>query len=387
MHARRSGDRSGGTTLEQAIARFLTYLTAERRASRHTVDAYRRDLEQLARFAREKAAASADGRPAPARGKVKTAGKAPAAGGTQAAGKAQTAGNSPAASNAHAPSEASAAGEAPAAGEATAAGEAPTVDGLDVLLLRSWLGSLARTHAPASIARKVGAARALLRYLERRGEVDKNAAAQLALPKIRRPLPTFLDVDAAAEVMEIPGADTAEGLRDRAILETLYGAGLRVSELCGLDLAHVDRQPSKASVRVVGKGDKERIVPLGSHALAAIERYLERRAELADPTTGARDPRALFLSRRGARIGVRRVQALVQRYGALGAGRADLHPHALRHTCATHLLDGGADLRAIQKLLGHASLATTQRYTHVSIDHLLKVYDAAHPMARKRSPS
>ncbi|WP_437962195.1 tyrosine recombinase XerC [Sorangium sp. So ce119] len=381
MHARRSGDRSGGTTLEQAIARFLTYLTAERRASRHTVDAYRRDLEQLARFAREKAAANAEGRPAPARGKGKTAGKAPAAGGTQAADKAQAAGNGPAASKAHAP------GEAPAAGEAAAAGEAPAVDGLDVLLLRSWLGSLARTHAPASIARKVGAARALLRYLERRGEVDKNAAAQLALPKVRRPLPTFLDVDAAAEVMEIPGAETAEGLRDRAILETLYGAGLRVSELCGLDLAHVDRQPSKASVRVIGKGDKERIVPLGSHALAAIERYLERRAELADPTTGARDPRALFLSRRGARIGVRRVQALVQRYGALGAGRADLHPHALRHTCATHLLDGGADLRAIQKLLGHASLATTQRYTHVSIDHLLKVYDAAHPMARKRSPS
>ncbi|WP_437301672.1 tyrosine recombinase XerC [Sorangium sp. So ce426] len=364
MHARRSGDRSGGTTLEQAIARFLTYLTAERRASRHTVAAYRRDLEQLACFAREKAAANADHRPARARGKAPATGKAPVAGKAPATGK------------------------VPATGEAPSPDEATAVDGLDVLLLRSWLGSLARTHAPASIARKVGAARALLRYLERRGEVDKNAAAQLALPKVRRPLPTFLDVDAAAEVMEIPGAETAEGLRDRAMLETLYGAGLRVSELCGLDLTHVDRRPAdRAAVRVVGKGDKERIVPLGSHALAAIERYLERRDELADPTTGARDPRALFLSRRGARIGVRRVQALVQRYGALGAGRADLHPHALRHTCATHLLDGGADLRAIQKLLGHASLATTQRYTHVSIDHLLKVYDAAHPMARKRGPA
>ncbi|WP_437667751.1 tyrosine recombinase XerC [Sorangium sp. So ce1182] len=397
MHARRSGDRSGGTTLEQAIARFLTYLTAERRASRHTVDAYRRDLEQLARFAREKAAANAEGRPAPARSKAKTAGKTPAAGDAQAAGKSQAAGKGPAARYARAAGEAPAdaaaaadtpaAADAPAAGDDAAAGDATALDGVDVLLLRSWLGSLARTHAPASIARKVGAARALLRFLERRGEVDKNAAAQLALPKVRRPLPTFLDVDAAAEVMEIPGTDTAEGLRDRAILETLYGAGLRVSELCGVDLAHVDRQRDKASVRVVGKGDKERIVPLGSHAVAAIERYLERRDELADPTTGARDPRALFLSRRGARIGVRRVQALVQRYGALGAGRADLHPHALRHTCATHLLDGGADLRAIQKVLGHASLATTQRYTHVSIDHLLKVYDAAHPMARKRSPS
>ncbi|WP_437684205.1 tyrosine recombinase XerC [Sorangium sp. So ce131] len=340
MHARRSGDRPGGTTLEHAIARFLTYLTAERRASRHTVDAYRRDLEQLARFAREKADATAARKAAPARG------------------------------------------------GAPAGGEAPAVEGLDVLLLRSWLGSLARTHAPASIARKVGAARALLRYLERRGEVDKNAAAQLALPKVRRPLPTFLDVDAAAEVMEIPGDDSAEALRDRAVLEILYGAGLRVSELCGLDLDHVDLRPAdRASVRVVGKGNKERVVPLGSHAVDAIERYLARRDELADPKTGGRDPRALFLSRRGARLGVRRVQDLVHRYGALGAGRGDLHPHALRHTCATHLLDGGADLRAIQKLLGHASLATTQRYTHVSIDHLLKVYDAAHPMARKRSPA
>ncbi|MGK4001453.1 tyrosine recombinase XerC [Sorangium sp. So ce1036] len=383
MHARQSGDRSGGTTLEQAIARFLTYLTAERRASRHTVAAYRRDLTQLARFAREQSAADAERRAPAARGQA-TRNKA-----ARGNAKPGTAVRGEAAQDAAARAEAAqdAAARAEAAQDAAARGEEPAVDGLDVLLLRRWLGSLARTHAPASIARKVGAARALLRYLERRGEVDKNAAAQLALPKVRRPLPTFLDVDAAAEVMETPGAETAEGLRDRALLETLYGAGLRVSELCGLDLAHVDRQPGRASVRVVGKGDKERVVPLGAHALAAIERYLERRDELADPTTGARDPRALFLSRRGARLGVRRVQELVHRYGALGAGRADLHPHALRHTCATHLLDGGADLRAIQKLLGHASLATTQRYTHVSIDHLLKVYDAAHPMARKRSPA
>lgn len=318
---RDSADRAGQDTLEQSIARFLAYLEGERRSSRHTVSAYRRDLEQLVRFAREKRE------------------------------------------------------------------EEPRAGGLDILLLRGWLGTLARTHAPASIARKVAAARALLKYLQRRGEIDKNAAALLALPKVRRRLPTFLDVDAAAEVVETPGAETAEGLRDRAVLETLYGSGLRVSELCGLDLAHVDRQPGQASVRVIGKGDKERVVPLGSHSEAAIARYLERRDELSDPKTGDRDPRALFLSRRGARLGVRRVQTLVHQYGALGAGRADLHPHALRHTCATHLLDGGADLRAIQKLLGHASLATTQQYTHVSIDHLLKVYDAAHPMARRRGPA
>jgi integrase/recombinase XerC len=140
-------------------------------------------------------------------------------------------------------------------------------------------------------------------------------------------------------------------------------------------------------VRVIGKGSKERVVPLGSYAVKALRRYLERREELCDAKTGAFDPRALFLSRRGKRLGVRQVQVLVHKYGALGAGRADLHPHALRHTCATHLLDGGADLRAIQKMLGHASLSTTQRYTHVSIDHLMNVYDAAHPLARQRKKS
>src|SRR6185503_5290950 len=212
-----------------------------------------------------------------------------------------------------------------------------------------------------------------------------NPAKELSLPKVRRPLPTFLNVDAAAEVVTTPSDETAEDLRDRAFLEVLYGAGLRVSELAGLDLGDVDLTGDLGTVRVFGKGSKERMVPLGSHAVAALRRYLERRGELRDPRTSDLDPRALFLSRRGQRLGVRRVQTLVSRYGALGAGRADLHPHALRHTCATHLLDGGADLRAIQKMLGHSSLSTTQRYTHVSIDHLMKVYDAAHPLSRKRA--
>ncbi|APR85526.1 Tyrosine recombinase XerC [Minicystis rosea] len=257
---------------------------------------------------------------------------------------------------------------------------------LDIFVLRGYLGKLARTHSPASVARKIAAVRAFLRWLMRRGEVEKNVAQELALPKVRKPLPTFLNVDAAAEVVTTPDEDSAEGLRDRAVMETLYGAGLRVSELCGLDLGDVDTDSEDiGSVRVLGKGSKERVVPLGSAAVKAIRRYLEHRDELTDPKTGVRDPRALFLSKRGARLGVRRVQHLVHRYGALGAGRADLHPHALRHTCATHLLDGGADLRAIQKMLGHASLATTQRYTHVSIDHLMKVYDAAHPLAKRRA--
>jgi integrase/recombinase XerC len=257
---------------------------------------------------------------------------------------------------------------------------------LDVYLLRGFLGHLARTHAASTVARAISAVRSFLRFLQRRGEVDKNAAMELALPKVRRPLPTFLNVDAAAEVMTAPPSGSADGLRDRAVLETLYGAGVRVSELCGLDLGDVELGEASGlgSVRVLGKGRKERVVPLGSAAVAAIRAYLTRRADLRHPKTGALDAKAFFVTRRGARLGDREARRIVQRYGALGAGRGDLFPHALRHTCATHLLDGGADLRSIQKLLGHKSLSTTQRYTHVSIDHLMKVYDAAHPLARRR---
>jgi integrase/recombinase XerC len=257
------------------------------------------------------------------------------------------------------------------------------VSAIDLYALRSWLGDLARTHAASSIACKVAAVRTWMRWLRRRGLLVASPADELASPKVRRPLPTFLSVDAAAEVMETPDA-TPTGKRDRAVLELLYGSGLRVSEVVGLDLDAIDLRG--ASARVLGKGRKERIVPLGRASVAALGAYLDVRSALAHPKTGALAPTALFLSR-GRRLGVRAVHTLVQRYGALGAGRADLHPHALRHTCATHLLDGGADLRAIQELLGHSSLSTTQRYTHLSMDHLMRVYDAAHPLARARRTS
>lgn len=198
---------------------------------------------------------------------------------------------------------------------------------LDVFVLRGWLGTLARTVTPSSTARKMASVRALMRHLERRGLVATNPATALALPKVRRPLPTFVDVDAAAEIMDAPDTSSAAGLRDRAMLETLYGSGLRVSELCGLDLDALDLPG--ASARVLGKGKKERIVPLGSHAVAALREWLACRSELLGDRAGER---AVFLGKGGRRIGVRRVQTLVQRYGALGAGRPDLHPHALRHT-------------------------------------------------------
>ncbi len=253
---------------------------------------------------------------------------------------------------------------------------------VDVYLLRGWLGLLARKHAPASVARKVATARSWMRWLRRRGHIAASPADELASPKVRRGLPTLLSVDAACEVVESPAAELPRGARDRAMLELLYGSGLRVSELCDLDLDALDLSAGCARVR--GKGDKERVVPLGRKCIAAVRRWLEERPAMVHPKTGRQDPKALFLAIRGSRIGPRAVRSLVHGYGASGAGRADLHPHALRHTCATHMLDGGADLRVIQEVLGHASLSTTQRYTHVSMAHLMRIYDAAHPLARAK---
>jgi integrase/recombinase XerC len=316
MSAEASTERGGraASELDRSIARFLAALERERRASPHTVAAYRRDLAQLQAFV-------ADKRP-----------------------------------------------------------EAVRPVDVDLSLLRGFLGQLARTRSSASVARKIAACRAYFRYLVRLGELEKNPAADLALPRVRRKLPMHLGVDAAAQVMEAPESGEAEALRDRAVLELLYGSGLRVSELCGLDLEHLVLAEGREEARVLGKGDKERTVPLGSKSRDALLAWLERRPELlrADGDAGS----AVFVSRRGARLNVRAVQRLVRRWGIVGAGRADLHPHALRHTCATHLLDGGADLRAIQELLGHASLATTQRYTHVSMERILEVYDEAHPLAK-----
>lgn len=309
--------------LARALSRFAEHLAGERRASAHTVQAYASDLAQLSSFVRAK--------------------------NKRALGP----------------------------------------EDIDKLTLRAWLGELSRTRSPTSIARKLASVRAFFRYLAREGEVRENPAELLATPKVRRKLPAFLSVDAAAQVMDAPAPSArttpSEQARDRLMLELLYGSGLRVSELSGLDLDAIFLE--QGEIRVLGKGRKERIVPLGSRARTALEAYLPLRPELRHPKTDAQDPRALLLTRRGTRLGVRRVQVLVQRYGALAAGRPDLHPHALRHTCATHMLEGGADLRAIQEMLGHSSLSTTQRYTHVSLDQLLGVYDRAHPLAKKKRGS
>lgn len=266
-------------------------------------------------------------------------------------------------------------------------GGARDPDQIEVRDLRAFLAAAPDAREAATLQRKIAALRSFYRFLLKRGGARRNPAAELRSPKLRRKLPHFLGVEKAAEVVEQPDArgGGAARARDRALLELLYGSGVRVGELCGLDLDAIDLRAGTA--RVLGKGAKERIVPIGSKARAALAEYLALRHALAPRTSSAQPERALFLGARGRRLGVRQVQYLVKQYGALTTGTTELHPHALRHSCATHLLDAGADLRSIQELLGHASLSTTQRYTHVSMDQLQAVYTRAHPLAKKRADS
>ncbi|MEM7434676.1 MAG: tyrosine recombinase XerC [Myxococcota bacterium] len=256
---------------------------------------------------------------------------------------------------------------------------------LDVVALRGFLSRLFASNQSSTLAKKVSAIRSFYRFLLKRGLVDKNPAAGLRSPKVAKPLPRFLTVGQALSVVDAPpkspSSDPRLSVRDRAILETLYATGVRVGELAAMNVSDVD--PRSSSARVMGKGGKERVVPVGRSMLDAFDAYLPVRLGLLS-NAKAPDAEALWLSKRGGRLSIRQVQNVVRRYGALGAGRGDLHPHAMRHTCATHLLDAGADLRAIQELLGHASLSTTQRYTHVSVDRLMEVYDKAHPLAREK---
>lgn len=255
------------------------------------------------------------------------------------------------------------------------------VQALDLAFLRRWVAAISSKHAPSSVARKVACIRTWNRFLRRRGFVSTAVADQLGTPKVVRGLPRVLSVDEARVVVESACEETANGLRDRALLELLYGSALRISELIALDVGDVDLR--EANARVLGKGGKERDVPLGRPCVEALARW-----ELAR-TALARDfefrSAALFVSTKGnvgQRVSERTVRNVVHRYGQL-AGVERLHPHALRHTCATHMLEGGADLRAIQELLGHARLRTTERYTHVSMKHLLDVYARAHPLAAR----
>jgi integrase/recombinase XerC len=248
---------------------------------------------------------------------------------------------------------------------------------------------LARLHAtgfaPKSLARILSGWRSFFRHLARSGQLAANPCAGIRPPKGAKRLPHTLSPDEMARLLD-PGdtaddaaddaANDALALRDRAMFELIYSSGLRLSELVGLDRNGVDL--GTGEVRVTGKGSKERIVPVGRHAIVALENWLRRRSEVA------RDTDALFVGARGARIAPRVVQDRLKQLALARGLSQGVHPHALRHSFASHVLQSSGDLRAVQEMLGHASLSTTQVYTHLDFQHLAKVYDAAHPRARKK---
>lgn len=255
--------------------------------------------------------------------------------------------------------------------------EPPEPRALDLLVLREWLSSLYRDElSPVSIRRKLAAVRGLFAFMLREGVVAINVARLLRTPKAPQKLPDVMTAEQANYLVDGVAMDTLDRpfpARDRAIFELLYGCGVRVSELTGIDLDDIDR--SEGWIRVRGKGRKERQVPLPGKAAEALDRYLSQRL----PAPGER---ALFLSHRSARITTRGVSGIVKLYATALTGDPSVHPHSFRHAYATHLLADGADLRAIQELLGHARLSTTQKYTQVSLTDLMAVYDRAHPKAK-----
>lgn len=301
--------------MRAAIERFLEHLRAEVRASKHTLRAYRGDLNAFATSVEERRDCE------------------------------------------------------------------PKLRDLSARNVRAHLADLHGKTASSTIARKLSALRSFGEFLLRRGEIEENEVVLVSSPKRRHKLPVALPVEDVGDMIDQPHRPGPQGDRDRAILEVLYGAGLRVSECSQLDIGDVEMGEKHAKVRVVrGKGGKERLVPLGARAAHALEMYLAVRSALVRPKS---PPHALFLGNRGGRMGARSIRALVYRRCEQTGARARVGPHGLRHSFATHLLESGADLRTIQSMLGHASLSTTQRYTHLSLGKLLDVYESAHPRAKK----
>jgi integrase/recombinase XerC len=299
--------------MQEALAEFLRHLALERNASAHTIKSYREDLTQAVEYFR---------------------GRCP--------------------------------------------GQTPEPRHLTTRLLRAYLAWLhEQGYAKTTIARRIAAVRSWCRFLCRQGILHANPTDGLRGPRQDKKLPHFLSQDDLVRLLEAPPADAPLGLRDRAILETLYSAGLRVSELTGLNLTDVDLDSGLATVR--GKGKRERLALLGPQALAALRDWLVPREQLAGRR--ARAQPAVFLNKNGSRLTSRSVGRLVEKYLAQAGLDPRTSPHTLRHSFATHLLDGGADIRSVQELLGHRSLGTTQIYTHVTTSRLQDSYHKAHPRA------
>jgi len=249
---------------------------------------------------------------------------------------------------------------------------------VDNVVLRGFLHELAKTHlAKSSVARKLAAIRSFYKYGLRQGWVDDNPASVVSTPRLDKPVPAFLSEDEMERFLENPEKDDALGLRDRAILELFYASGIRLSELVGINLE--DMGLEDRLLRVRGKGKKERLVPFGRRAMNALDAYLRIRPTLLRENFG---DAAVFLNYRGGRISPRSVERIVDKYIRRSLLRRGISPHALRHSFASHLLGRGADLRVIQELLGHESLATTQKYTHLNVRQLMDVYRKSHPRAK-----
>jgi integrase/recombinase XerC len=298
------------------IQQFIHYLSTEKNASPHTCRSYQKDLEQFENF-------------------IKSLGLSFSPTGNREMGK------------------------------------------VDRIAIRRYLGFLYRKNKKSSIARKLSTLRSFFKYLVREQLIASNPAKNVSTPKVEKSLPTALTVDEAFRLMEAPslsGGRKNQVSRDRAILELLYSSGIRVGELVGLNSNQLDLD--LGIVKVMGKGRKERIVPIGSKAVEALKAYLEERGD-------SDEEEPLFLNAREGRLTARSVERLVKKFTRCSGIFRKVSPHSLRHTFATHLLDAGADIREIQEMLGHASLSTTQRYTHLTLGKLMEVYDKAHPRSFK----
>lgn len=264
-------------------------------------------------------------------------------------------------------------------------GEEDALTGIDAQRVRAYVYSLNRRNKSASVARKLSALRTFFRFLMRRRLLHSDPATGVCGPQQEKYIPVFMTVDEVFALLEMPGDSDPFSARDRAIMELLYSTGMRVAELASLNMDQLDFPAGM--VRVRGKGRKERMVPMGRPAIEAIRVYLPQRealsaARVARGKTMERE--AVFLNGQGGRLTTRSVERLVGMYAERAGISARVTPHALRHSYATHLLEMGADLRSVQELLGHVSLSTTQRYTHLNLDHLMSVYDGAHPRAKKK---
>ncbi|HQS59173.1 MAG: tyrosine recombinase XerC [Gallionellales bacterium 35-53-114] len=260
-----------------------------------------------------------------------------------------------------------------------AAGDVPLAD-LKSQQIRRFIAMLhGQGLGGKTLARMLSAWRGFYTYLIRDHKYSSNPCTGLRAPKSPRNLPHTLSPDEAVRLVDLPVDDDVLTLRDKAMFELLYSSGLRLAELVGLDPEALDF--SDASVRVTGKGNKTRIIPLGSHAISALQQWLQQRSTLAKE-----DEPALFINRNGARISARSVQLRMKEWGIKQGLSSNVHPHLLRHSFASHVLQSSGDLRAVQEMLGHASISTTQVYTHLDFQYLSKIYDSAHPRAKKKTP-